>query len=313
MMYEQEILEMFNELRKNVKSEYIKSRYWFVVNDLKIREHENYQNDGIYPTLYREIPLNYERKLRSKIFDDNGVLLYKYNNNLYYNPIQIAQYGLEEYGFYKTTGSETHKDRMDASVNWLKDNQMSDGTWRLNFDFKHPGVSEPIKSPWISALAQGQAISLFCRNYLLTKDDSNINIAESGYSVFQKSVEQGGLSAKTMLGGIWLEEYPTTPPSFTLNGFLYTMFGIYDLFCITGKIEYSKLFDQCIESVVEMLPFYDDSKGFSHYDLCNLTAPVQRPRTNSKYHVLHVILLQYINSIRPNSTFEFYINKWREF
>lgn len=304
---------MLNNLnmKTKLKSEYIRRRYWFTVNDLVIRDSEEYKYDEIYPTLYRKVPSNYEKKLKNKRFDEKGVLLYQYDNGVYYNPIQIAQFGLEEYGFYRITGEDIHRERMNISINWLRDNQSSDGVWCLDFDFKHPGITNIIERPWISALAQGQAISLLCRDYVLTKDETDIDLAEKAYIPFEIPVEEGGLLAKTFRGGVWLEEYPTSPSSFTLNGFCYSIFGVYDLYCVTGIERYKKMYEACIQSVTEMLPFYDDAGGFSHYDLCNLTEPIQRPRTNSKYHVLHVILLQYLNSISPNKTFEFYIDKWK--
>ena len=49
-------------------------------------------------------------------------------------------------------------------------------------------------------------------------------------------INEKGTQYKDEHGNIWLEEYPTIPTSHVLNGFIYAIFGIYDLYRVTkGK------------------------------------------------------------------------------
>ena len=59
------------------------------------------------------------------------------------------------------------------------------------------------------------------------------------------------------------EEYPTTPPLFVLNGFIYSLFGLYDLAQVaTGDAKQTaqKLFDDGMASLKVMLPFFDSGR-----------------------------------------------------
>lgn len=238
-----------------------------------------------------------------------GVILYKNQGQYVYNAIQIIQQGLEEYGYYITTQEQGHKDKLDRVILWLLENQDSEtGAWLLKFEFQHPRIESKIENPWISALSQGQGISLMCRMYSLTGDDKFLKSAILAYKVMENDVKEGGVRLGIQ-GGYWLEEYPTEPSSFTLNGFLYSIYGVYDLYMITNEQKYKDMFLKCVKTLEKMLPLYD-TKELTYYDLCHVTNPVRIPITNSKYHVIHIILLKYLQSIYPSKVISFYVNKW---
>lgn len=71
-----------------------------------------------------------------------------------------------------------------------------------------------------------------------------------------------------LFGRAWFEEYPTTPGSFVLNGFLYSLLGLYDLASINrnGTNKSRQLYDEGMATLKEMLPLYDTGSG-SIYDL----------------------------------------------
>jgi len=69
------------------------------------------------------------------------------------------------------------------------------------------------------------------------------------------------------------EEYPTSPPSFVLNGFIYSLLGLYDLKAIAPynySIEANLLYEQGIKSLKKMLLLFDTGSGTS-YDLRHFT------------------------------------------
>ena len=76
---------------------------------------------------------------------------------------------------------------------------------------------------------QGQALSTLVRAYLESKDDRCLAAAEDGVRVFSISSSEGGVRAVLMDKYEWYEEYPTNPPTFILNGFMYSLLGLYDL------------------------------------------------------------------------------------
>ena len=62
------------------------------------------------------------------------------------------------------------------------------------------------------------------------------------------------------------EEYPTTPPLFVLNGFIYSLFGLYDLAQLGEgemKVTAQKLYDEGMKSLKVMLPLFDSGKDIT--------------------------------------------------
>lgn len=49
---------------------------------------------------------------------------------------------------------------------------------------------------------------------------------------FRVHSSEGGVLATFLNKFHWYEEYPTKPPSFVLNGFIYSILGLYDLMSI---------------------------------------------------------------------------------
>lgn len=86
------------------------------------------------------------------------------------------------------------------------------------------------------------------------------------------------------------EEYPTKPPLFVLNGFIYTLLGLYDLHVIEGENSVSlakKMFDDGMLSLKALLPLFDTGSG-SFYDLRHFTLGVSPNIARWDYHATHV-------------------------
>ena len=139
-MISQKIKRSFAPISRWCSRIYIKNRYWFVVNDLTVRQEEQYSTEGIYPTMYRKVPANYHRRLRKRVFNEDNVPLYKNKDDYVLNPIQIVQYGLEEYGYYKVTGENQHLERLMSAVTYLEKNIDIDGKWEMPFTFFTNGL-----------------------------------------------------------------------------------------------------------------------------------------------------------------------------
>lgn len=165
------------------------------------------------------------------------------NGAYYYNPVSISQYGLRSWRMWKCSGSKVHKEDFIASADWLVENIEIKkngimggkyGIWLYEFDFCLHGVckeEETMKSPWISGMAQGRAISVLSRAYKATKELKYLKTATLGMNAFL-NVYDGQKKNKNWITyidrenkNIWIEEYPMQEirsknnVNFTLNGF----------------------------------------------------------------------------------------------
>lgn len=79
-------------------------------------------------------------------------------------------------------------------------------------------------------MGQGHAISLLARAYHHSGGDRRyLNAALDGLKPFRVPSSKGGVRATFLNKYHWYEEYPTKPASFVLNGFIYSLLGLYDL------------------------------------------------------------------------------------
>ena len=176
-----------------------------------------------------------------------------------------------------SVSDEEHLRLFLHAADWFINNQDQDtGGWATPVIFnkdrkKYPGAEE-VESGWYGAMCQGQAMSVLVRAYLKTGDEKYLRSAEAGVRVFNLSSGEGGVRAVFMNKYVWYEEYPTNPPSFILNGFMYSLLGLYDVKSVSTRVrkQATQLYKSGIESLAAMLPLYDS--GFStFYDLRHFT------------------------------------------
>uniref|UniRef100_A0A183A2Z4 Heparosan-N-sulfate-glucuronate 5-epimerase n=1 Tax=Echinostoma caproni TaxID=27848 RepID=A0A183A2Z4_9TREM len=74
-------------------------------------------------------------------------------------------------------------------------------------------------------------LSLLVRAHNYTGDTVYFRSAQNALAVFNTSVAQNGIRSLFLNQPSlpWYEEYPTEPGNFVLNGFIYALFGLYDL------------------------------------------------------------------------------------
>src|SRR5439155_26387004 len=102
------------------------------------------------------------------------------------------------------------------------------------------------------------AISALIRYYRDTGARRVLPLIAKLRSYMLKPVAEGGLAVLSPEGKLWIEEFPSDPPSFVLNGFISAVFGLY---------EYTRLFpadhiarrqlDEALASIRLSLPAYD--------------------------------------------------------
>lgn len=258
------------------------------------------------------IPVNVDG-MDSK-YDVNGIPLIKINGTFVYNPVSIAQFGLQYYSYYMKSGDKDNIKPMITAADWLVYNQdRKTGKWLYNFPFNVGGMDIRLESGWSSAMGQGQAISLLVRAYSLTKDGRYIQAAELGLEPLKVDVKNDGLT-RYIDGHPYYEEYPTNPPSYALNGFMFTLLGLYDLSYIKPESEATRLYNEGMETLKLVLPNYDSEENrISIYHLGHITKAPRSIHVSNFYHMVHIIQLKSLDSVSPDSILQRYYKAWKEY
>nr|CAD7444162.1 unnamed protein product [Timema bartmani] len=153
-----------------------------------------------------------------------------------------------------------------------------------------PGMAD-LEPGWYSAMGQGHAISVLARAYHHSGGDPQyLRSAVAALRPFRVPSAEGGVLSSFLGKFPWYEEYPTIPASFVLNGFIYSLLGLYDLKTISSPDyvkEAADLFDQGMSSLKRLLLLYDTGSGTS-YDLRHFTLGSPPNLARWDYHATHV-------------------------
>ncbi|PZC79397.1 hypothetical protein B5X24_HaOG216392 [Helicoverpa armigera] len=190
-----------------------------------------------------------------------------------------------------TVSSSEHMWQFYAAARWLVRAQRArSGGWPIPVRRRMAAGVAELKPGWHSAMSQGHAISLLSRAYYRSGDMTYLQAAKRALYLLDVPSHAGGVKAMWMDKHVWYEEYPTKPPLFVLNGFIYTLLGLYDLHIIEGENSISlakKMFDDGMTSLKTLLPLFDTGSG-SFYDLRHFTLGVSPNIARWDYHATHV-------------------------
>lgn len=243
------------------------------------------------------------------VIGPDGVVRRRYAGRLVPNPTHIAMYGLQQYSRFVATRDPAARASAIRHARWFVRNQDSrTGAWRYPFPYRVGGMGVLLPRGWTSAMAQGQAVSLLTRVHRIDPGHAEyLRAARRALAPLEVPVARGGLLA-TDGGRPFYEEYPTTPPSFTLNGFQFTMLGLADLASL-GDARAQRLYDRGEATLTRMLPRYDAGTTTA-YHLGHLTNPPRPIHQARGYHATHVMLLRAMNHIHANPTFMRWSDRW---
>jgi hypothetical protein len=208
----------------------------------------------------------------------------------------VAQWGLGSYERYLAAGDDGWLAAATAAGEHLLELQEEGGSrpgaWLEPREQRH---TFHLQSPWVSGMAQGQCASLLVRLFLATGDGRFSAAAKAALGPMRLDTRDGGARA-SLDGGPFTEEYPTTPPSFVLNGGIFGLWGYYDVWIGLGDDAARSDFDAGLKTVVDQLHRWDT--GFwSRYDLY----PHPLPNVASGfYHALHIEQLRALAAIAPS-------------
>lgn len=257
---------------------------------------------------WRRIVRNLDTDLRKALSADR-----KNNKRGKYALTEIQSFTLNGKGSIDniSLAHSAHAQFFLTAADWFLRHQSEEGNWPISV--KRKVLDDVTLSPgWHSAMAQGQAMSLLTRAYLYTKDQSYLKAALRATKLFKIKSKDNGVLTVLWNQYPWYEEYPTTPPLLVLNGFIYSLIGLYDLKLTAGSeqgSEAAELFDQGMRSLRVMLPLFDAGSG-TFYDLRHITMHVEPNLARWDYHTLHVSQLYFLSKIDSDPVFKTTAMRW---
>lgn len=239
--------------------------------------------------------------------DARGVpqVYYPHLRRLVDNPITVAQYGLHQLAEFACTHEAHAQAEALLMADWLVENlQAWRGeihAWVFDFDLPFYGPA----APWISALAQGQAISLLLRACEIASRAVYEAACHQAVQAFYHRVEDGGVAAKFPDGALAFEEYPTREPSLVLNGILFALLGLHDYATYFSDARAQACFDAGMRGVKKNL-FRYDTGYWNLYDLHR-----SRRLASAMYVDIHVRLLRAFSALLHDEELARFAEKWK--
>lgn len=243
---------------------------------------------GFYNDLREKVhKRNDSSEIPSTVTDDGQTIFF---------PIEIAQYGLGAFDIYLETGEQKFFDIAAACSGWLYDNQEEHGGWKT-FAYIYP------EHPY-SSMAQSEAACLFMRVYTQTKDDKYLTAAKRAIDFMLIPLSEGGC---TLYEGeeVYLCEHTDPSRTVVLNGWIFSLWCLYDYVKITGDEKISDIYSRTLTTLEKTLHLYD-CKYWSYYDR-------SRRLTSPFYHKLHIAQLDVMYDLTGQAVYDEYSKKWQKY
>ncbi|RZC42423.1 D-glucuronyl C5-epimerase, partial [Asbolus verrucosus] len=286
----------------------------YITSDILITVQDN--------NVYHGIGTNQEWKklTRDLIIDLQKGLNYldkdKSKHRIPRSKLKIITMTLRGYGAIDnlTLSSSEHIQQFYDAAEWFVRHQDSEtGGWSIPVKRRLASGFHDLQAGWYSAMGQGHAISVLSRAYHHSGGDVRyLQAALAGLKPFQVPSHKGGVLATFLNKYHWYEEYPTKPASFVLNGFIYSLLGLYDLMTIAppGQANEAEfLFREGMISLKGMLLFFDMGSVTS-YDLRHVSLGVAPNLARWDYHATHINQLLLLSTIENEPLFSQTAERW---
>ena len=275
--------------------------YWHTITRCKINS--DFKDETSY---YLDFSSKYDYPGE---FDKDGIPVYQHHSQgKFYHPIVICQYALGLFETLQTSASQTEKIRSDfiKQADWLINNGITfkekGFIWEINYDITEYGIIKP----WYSAMAQGEAMSVLIRAYLISGKQDYAEAAKKALFPFTLEVNDGGLINYFHSHPVY-EEYPSPVHTVgVLNGYIFSLFGLFDLSRFIDDKLAGELFSKGVNSLKELLPFYDIGYWSQYYLFDH---PGNYPASFT-YHMLVVEQLKALSIITKEEIFNKFSAKW---
>lgn len=227
----------------------------------------------------------------------------------HHNPAYTAWRALACCNRYVETACPDDREAALASVRALlcrvepyatADSDVCGAVWTYDVDW--PVFGSVLRALWISAMAQGLAMSALVRAYRLSGDPVYLDIARAAAAPFEQPTAAGGL--RHDLGGrAYYEEYPVPGGSLVLDGSLFGLLGLYDLWTATRNAGIRRLFEDGVEGIAANLPVWDFFGLWSRYGRSGqLCTP--------EYHQLNSALIEVVGRLSGRAELRDLAARW---
>lgn len=226
-------------------------------------------------------------------FDKDGVFIFDTHDYVYYHPAAIPQAFLSFLFEQTADPSKDKKKEIAAQLKWIVDNAKEIGNdqmvWYYTFDY------QGAKAPWTSGISQGLMISALTRAYLLYNEPKYLDMAKKAFNFMHKPIQEGGHLYSDEQYPLFYEE--GHKHNHILNGHLFSLFGVYDLYMVTKDEKYKNAFDLGAESVKKNIDQFNIG-FFSKY------AGSTKETCNNSYHQIHIHQLMAMYAITKDVFFK---------
>lgn len=231
--------------------------------------------------------------------------LFQQDGNDYYYSVSIAAYTYDLYNNYFKTNNDATLNKFLFNATWLRDNCIYTEFGFCSYRSFFPLKSYKLTTDWTSAMAQGQAISSLIAAHFITGDDSFAQVAYDAVSAYIYPISAKGLSSD-FNDKLWYEEYGSEEmPARLLNGFLFSLSGVYDFIKAYDEEFSQTVFDIGVDSLKSNIGLFD-FKFTSRYDYSPLNQLASTKSGPDIYHELHIFQLGWLSSITEDEEIESY-------
>lgn len=252
-----------------------------------------WRTSGLVPKPVRQRPFTRGVLLEGQLgqpVDDDGVRLFERLGQRYYHPVAIAQYALAklDQANIKEDDEALKAAVVNAEALLEGGESVDDGLYfPYPFDFPLGGLKKhTLEAPWWSAMAQGEALSLFVRLYEATGEARWREAADQAFATLDDTGprDEPWSVYVDRRRYLWFEEYAgNLKPLIVLNGHMFAMFGVWDYHHLTGSPKAAELFDASATTMREYLPLFR-SEGEASYYCIRLPLCSREQWKSEKYH-----------------------------
>jgi len=250
----------------------------------------------------------YGEDWESKPRDGDGVLLT--NGMPTYHPIGIAQFALHCYGRWIEQGDAVARESFLAQARWLQRSQRRIGLVDGCYPFPFPWPKYGAPSGWLSAMAQGEAISVLLRAHGLKPGAGFDAAARTAARPFDSAIERGGVVFKDGQD-VFLEECAVLPAPHILNGCIFALWGVWELEQFDPQPRRRELIDAVLGTLLRWIGAFD-TQWWSRYSL-QRSAGGRGHLATLKYHAFHIAQLRVLAEMTGDARFARIAERWEAY
>lgn len=239
---------------------------------------------------------DFKNYMSNFVVDSAGVLV----ENGLYHPTAIGKIAIKAINNYKRTKSEFSKKVFMDQVWWAEKNFYETSNYGFWY-FTEPAPLYNLEAGWTSTFSQGTLMEVCLEAYRLTKEEKYAILVEKALKGFMVPIENGGFMRHWDENELWFEEYSTERPSRVINGTMYGLVGVYNVYRDLNSELARKIFESGVNTIKNHLSEYD-AKYTSRYSLADWKDEVSLEH----YHEGHVLQLLWLYKVTKDPFFKKY-------